>query len=129
MEQPMNSPELRAPDCKVFIDADLSDTELISLTAPLLFEPDDDVLLEVEVLKNEDYDSNRRRQFPGGFVYFRYTLDLYMTDAPVTRKAAVTARLLENLWSWGYPAVAACAYEDRLPERGGYKSRAIPWAR
>jgi len=119
--------ELRAPDCKVFIDADMSDTELIGLTAPVLFVADDNVSLEVEVLKNEDYDSNRRRQFPDGFIYFRYTLDLYMNAASVKQKAAITTRLIERLWDWGYPAVAACAYEDRLPERGGYRSHAIPW--
>ncbi len=118
---------MEAPDCKVFIDADVSDAELVSLTAPLLFAPEDKIRLEVEVLKNEDYDSNRRRQFPDGFIYFRYTLDLYMSDAPVARKAAVVKRLMTRLWEWGFPAVAACAFEDRLPKRGGYKSRAIPW--
>lgn len=120
--------EIRAPDCKVYVDADVSQTDLISLTAPLLFDSTDKVTLDVDVLLNEDYDSNRRRQFPGGFIYFRYTLDLYMPDAPVTRKAKIVTRLLEGLWDWGYPAVAACAFEDRLPERGGYKSRRIPWA-
>jgi len=119
--------ELRAPDCKVFVDADVSDSELISLTAPVLFVPEDNISLEVDVLKNEDYDSKRSRQFPDGFIYFRYTLDLYLRDAPLDRKAAIVSRLIKRLWEWGFPAVAACAYEDRLPERGGYKSRAIPW--
>ncbi len=118
---------VEAPDCKVFIDTDVSDTELVSLTAPVLFAPEDDVRLEVDVLKNEDYDTNRRRQFPDGFVYFRYTLDLYISEATLARRAAIVTRLIEQLWDWGFPAVAACAYEDRLPERGGYKSQAIPW--
>ncbi len=122
--------ELRAPDCKIFINAEVSQTELIGLTAPALFAPQDKLALQVEVVKNEDYDSNRCRQFPDGFVYFRYLLDIYIGDGdavPVARKAAVISRLITQLWDWGYPAVAACAYEDRLPERGGYKSRAIPW--
>jgi hypothetical protein len=119
--------DLRAPDCQVFIDAEVSDTELVSLTAPILFVAEDHIQLEVEVLKNADYDSNRRHQFPDGFVYFRYTLDLYMSGAPVEGKAAVVSRLLKNLWDWGFPAVAACAFEDRLPKHGGYQSRAIPW--
>jgi hypothetical protein len=119
--------DLRAPDCKVYVDADVSDTELISMTAPVLFMSEDNVSLEVDVLKNEDYDSNRRRLFPDGFIYFRYTLDLYMSGAPLERKAKIVTRLIERLWAWGFPAVAACAYEDRLPKRGGYKSRAIPW--
>jgi hypothetical protein len=124
---PIDDGELHAPDCKVFIDADVSETELISLTAPVLFMAEDKVTLNVDVLKNEDYDSNRRRQFPDGFVYFRYTLDLYMNDAPVKTKAAIVTRLLKQLWDWDYPAVAASAFEDRLPKRGGYKSRAVPW--
>jgi hypothetical protein len=123
----MNDGELRAPDCKVFVDADISENELISLTAPILFVAEDEVTLNVDVLKNEDYDSNRRRQFPDGFIYFRYTLDLYMNDAPVTTKAKIVTRLIKYLWDDGIPAVAASAFEDRLPKRGGYKSRAVPW--
>ncbi len=119
--------DLRAPDCKIFINAEVSDTELISLTAPALFDPQDDLSLRVEVVKNEDYDSNRCRQFPDGFVYFRYLLDLYVSEAVVEQQAEVVSRLITQLWDWGFPAVAACAFEDRLPERGGYKSRTIPW--
>ncbi len=119
--------DLRAPDCKIFIDADVSDTELVSLTAPILFAAEDDIQLEVEVLKNADYDSNRRRDFPDGFVYFRYTLDLYLNDAPVERQAMIVSRLLKALWNWGFPAVAACAFEARLPKHGGYQSETIPW--
>ena len=119
--------ELRAPDCKVFVDAEISENELVSLTAPVIFTPDDGISLQVEVVRNEDYDSNRRRQFPDGFIYFRYTLDLFMSDATVARQAAVVTRLLKRLWEWGFPAVAACAYEERLPKRGGYRSHAVPW--
>ncbi len=124
--------DLRAPDCKIFINAEVSHTELISLTAPALFVPQDHLSLQVEVVENEDYDSNRCRQFPDGFIYFRYLLDLYVGDGGtsatlIERKAAVVSRLITQLWAWGFPAVAACAYEDRLPEGGGYKSRVIPW--
>ena len=124
---PMDADGLRSPDCKVFVDADVSSTELIAMTTSVLFAPKDEFALEVDVLNNEDYDSNRRRQFPDGFIYFRYTLDLYMSGAPVKRQAALVTRLMESLWDGGFPAVAACAFEDRLPERGGYKSRRVPW--
>ncbi len=116
-----------APDCKVFVDADVSEPELIGLISPVLFTAEDKVSLEVEVLKNQEYDTRLRQQFPDGFVYFRYTLDLYMNSAPLKRQSAIVTRLIECLWDWGFPAVAACAYEDRLPERGGYKSRTVPW--
>lgn len=121
--------ELRAPDCKVYIDADISSTELISLIEPILFDEGEKVSLEVDVVENEDYDSKRRRLFPDGFIYFRYTLDLYMPDVPPTRKAEVVTRLLKFLWDYGYPAVAASPFEDRLPKRGGYRSRSVPWPR
>lgn len=120
--------DLRAPDCKVFVDAEVSDRELFSMIAQSMFIPDDPTPLEVEVIKNEEYDSNRRRLFPDGFVHFRYILDVYMNRAPRDAKVAAVSRLLDFLWSWGYPAVAAAPFEDRLPERGGYKSRRVPWA-
>lgn len=121
--------ELRAPDCKVYVDADVSSTELVSLTAPVLFDEGEKVALEVDVLENEDFDSNRRRLFPDGFIYFRYVLDVYMPDAPTAHKADVMTRLLKFLWDYGYPAVAASPFEDRLPKRGGYRSRGVPWPR
>ncbi len=118
-----------APDCKVYVDAEISERELTGLTAPALFVAEDHVSLRVDVLPNEDYDSNRRRLFPDGFIYFRYTLDLYMSEATIKQKAAITTRLLNLLWECGYPAVSACTYEHRLPKRGGYKSKSVPWPR
>lgn len=123
---------LDAPDCTIFVDADISETELVGLVAEWLFADDSPVIgCEANVLRNADYDSNRRQQFPDGFVYFRYLIDLYM-DETIHKttgpdKAEVVTRLLEGLWDWGYPAVAACNYEDQLPHHGGYRSRAVPW--
>jgi hypothetical protein len=119
--------ELRAPDCKVFVDAEMSERELLSLVAQVLFSPDAPVTLEATVIRNEEFDSNRRRLFPDGFVYFRYTLDLYRNDTALPDFAASVATLLDSLWDWDIPAIAACAFEDRLPEHGGYRSRAVPW--
>ena len=57
--------DLRAPDCKIFINAEVSNTELIGLTAPALFAPQDDLSLQVEVVKNEDYDFEPLPPIPG----------------------------------------------------------------
>jgi hypothetical protein len=121
--------ELRAPDCKIFVEADIGDRELLGLVAGVVFAPEQALgaRCEVEVLKNEDYDSKRQTLFPDGFVYFRYTIDLYISEGDTREKAALVGDLLRALWAWGFPAVAACAYEDRLPYGGGYKSRSIPW--
>lgn len=123
--------ELRAPDCKIFAEVDIADRELLGLVAGVVFAPERPLASrwEVEVLKNEDYDSKRLARFPDGFIYFRYTIDLYVSDADAREQAAVVADLLRALWAWGFPAVAACAYEDRLPYGGGYKSQSIPWPR
>jgi hypothetical protein len=70
---------------------------------------------------NHGGDDARAREFPDGFLYFRYVIEID-PGAPV-------AALLRLLWEHGIPAVASAEHEDELPERGGYKSRAIPWPR
>jgi len=115
---------LTAPDCKIYVDADVSDTELMGMIGQLLTGAPESHC-EAEFFSNEDFDEKRRKLFPDGFIYFRYYVDLYMDTAEDT--IPVTARVLRQLWKWDYPAVAACAYEDQLPEHGGYKSRVVPW--
>jgi hypothetical protein len=117
---------MQAPDCKLFVDAEVSASDLISLVAYVLAESS--THCEMDVLKNDEYDSKRRTLFPGGFLYFRYVIDLYMPDETVSAQAKLVTQLLNYLWDSGFPAVAACAFEAQLPEHGGYKSRRIPWA-
>lgn len=120
--------DLPVPDCRVYVDADVGETEMIGVIAQLLYaDARSGVGCEVDVVRNADYDSNRRRQFPGGFIYFRYYVDLYMATLPTKEQARLVTTMLEALWDWGCPAVAACSYEDRLPEHGGYRSTAVPW--
>jgi hypothetical protein len=116
---------MQAPDCKLFVDAEVSASDLISLIMHVL--TGSDTYCEIEVLKNDEYDSKRHTLFPDGFVYFRYTIDLYMPDEPVRAQVELVSRLLEYLWDSDFPAVAACAFETDLPEHGGYKSPRIPW--
>jgi hypothetical protein len=116
---------IQAPECKLFVDAEISASDLISFLAHVLRESP--AHCEMEVIKNEDYDSNRRRHFPDGFVYFRYIIDLYMPDENITVQVDLVRQLLEYLWDSGFPAVAASAFEARLPEHGGYKSPNVPW--
>ena len=117
---------MQAPECKLFVDAEISARDLISFLAQVLRESP--AHCEMEVIKNEDYDSNRRKRFPDGFVYFRYIIDLYMPEATRSEQINLVRQLLEYLWDSGFPAVAASAFEAQLPEHGGYKSPNIPWA-
>lgn len=116
---------LQAPDCKLFVDAEISASDLISLLTHVLAASP--VQCEMEVLRNEDYDSKRRLLFPEGFVYFRYVIDLYMPDESVKARANLVTRLLKYLWESGFAAVAASSFEALLPEHGGYKSSRVPW--
>jgi hypothetical protein len=99
--------------------------DLISLIAHVL--TGSSAHCEMEVLKNDEYDSKRSHLFPDGFLYFRYIIDLYMPDESVKAQAKLVSQLLKYLWDSGFPAVAACAFEAQLPHHGGYKSRRIPW--
>lgn len=116
---------LQAPDCTIFVDAEISDGDLRGLVAAALAAAP--AAVEVDILRNEDYDTKRRRHFPNGFIYFRCMMNLYLAGLTETERVAVVGNLLDRLWSAGFAAVAACAFEDALPERGGYRSRAIPW--
>lgn len=116
---------IEAPDCKLFVDADMGAQELVALMTHVISEVP--IRCELEIIQNEDYDSRRRSLFPDGFIYFRYLIDLYIPDEKVRRQAKLVTFLLNYLWESGFPAVAACAFEAQLPEHGGYKSQRIPW--
>ena len=124
----MSDHELRYPDCRLFIDAEISESELIGMLRALLFTPDAPARPEAEIARNPDYDSKRRAVFPEGFLYFRYTADLYFDSTDVNTHAALVGRVLRGVWDMAIPCVAACGFEALLPEHGGYKSRAVPWS-
>src|SRR5689334_19229069 len=83
---------------------------------------------EIDVRRNRDADSSRASTFPDGFLGFRYTLELYPSPTvDLDGRVATVSKLLNFVWSQGIPAVAACDYEDHLPNGGGYNRRSVPW--
>jgi hypothetical protein len=83
---------------------------------------------EIEIRNNPDADPVRARAFPDGFLFFRHALEL--DPFPATRPedwVSLVGNLLRFLWSQGWPAVAACDDEDRLPFGGRYNNRSVPW--
>jgi hypothetical protein len=124
--------DLTPPDCRIYVDSDYSETELMGLLMQILLDAPDKSAprCEATVARNGDYDIARRRKFPDGFIYFRYVIDLYMdADLPLNERARLTATLLNHLWDERFPAIAACSYEKRLPLGGGYQNRSVPWPR
>ena len=79
---------------------------------------------------NDEADPLRAQDFPDGFLFFHYALEVYPAPGvPREERVKLTAKLLQALWSRGFAAIAACDYEDELPSGGGYKSRPYPWVR
>jgi hypothetical protein len=79
---------------------------------------------ELDVDDNDEADPVRRTPFPDGFLHFAQRVEVYAAAPPA---AALVTRLLDAFWGAGWPAVAACDYEQDLPHGGGYRSDAVPW--
>lgn len=78
---------------------------------------------EIYIRPNDEADTDKASLFPDGFLYFNYYMELYFE----TNRVEKTNQILAILWSNLIPAVAVCDYEDMLYEKGGYKSKKIPW--
>ena len=124
-------------DCTIYVDTEMSIGDLAKLLADFQGGDWSGLTLsktvkvpgcEIEVRKNPDNDPNGRADFPDGFLFFPYVLEFY-PDPGIGREDNVSrvGKILSLLWSKGWPALAACDYEDELPCGGGYKNRSVPW--
>lgn len=116
--------------CKVFVDAPVVQKALVQTIADIVggtIDPDHVLgnivnvnLVHFAVIRNEDHDKRRARS-PGGFVFFRYYIEIYALPGQQRESfVRLVATLLEGLWAVGLQAVAACDFEDELPRKGGY---------
>lgn len=80
-------------------------------------------MTEYLIRRNKEFDAQKAAEFPDGFLYFSHTMELYPEGNPID----VTNRILAAFWKAGIPAVCACDDEELLTEKGGYRSRNIPW--
>jgi hypothetical protein len=77
---------------------------------------------------NDEYDEKKSRIFPDGFLYFPYSIELDIDDVIDRMQAAAEVnKILQYLWENSYSAIASCDFEDLLFEKGGYKSKNVPW--
>jgi hypothetical protein len=121
----MNSHEVF---CAVYVDADIPREALItSLLAALGGQRDRNTLFvhpcEVYVDDNDEFDADRRREFPDGFLFYRFRLEVSADCQPAGEENMIVfvSGLLKTLWVAGCRAVAACDFEDALPYAGGYR--------
>ncbi len=74
-----------------------------------------------------DFDEQIRKDEENGFLYYRYLLEIEPTEEFGKENAVeFVGKILDYLWSQGFPAVASCDYEELLPNNGGYKSPNVP---
>lgn len=79
--------------------------------------------LHLYVDRNDEADDTLKTVPGDGFLHFAFEVEVYAGERPAI---ALVSRMLEALWARGWPAVAACDYEDELPDRGGRRWRAAP---
>jgi hypothetical protein len=113
--------------CKVFLDYDFNQEKLIQMIATLTgdrieFKTVLNSYCEIGIKRNEDFHDIQRHEYPDGFLYYSYYLDIEpVEEVEFSSYVEVITNLLEQLWSKGFQAVAACDFEEDLPRKGGYK--------
>jgi hypothetical protein len=87
---------------------------------------------EIEFLNNLDYDPISSQQFPDGFLHFQQRIEIFPDESKsvsLENQIELVSMILKILWSQDIPAIAACDYEENLPNNGGYKSNRVPWVK
>jgi len=121
-------------NCKVYIDTSTERAELARQISALTGGAVERFTVtaacaEMDVQLNEEFDEKRRAEFPDGFLYFRYVVEMYTSPGEEAQCRHLVAKIVGYFWSNTIPCVAACDYEDELPNRGGYNSTAVPWVK
>jgi hypothetical protein len=82
----------------------------------------------IEIRSNDDFDAIKEKEYPDGFLYFPFSAEIDFQDKVTEVYASEEVGIILNyLWEKRYTAIASCDFEDLLPEKGGYKSKKIPW--
>jgi hypothetical protein len=82
----------------------------------------------LSIAKNDEFDKKLQTEFPDGFLYFKFIFEFDFKNKELKEfQVDIVSKTLEWLWGKNMAAVAACDYEEKLPENGGYKSLQGPW--
>ena len=130
----MTNRDMNLFDCIIYCTGDLTILQLRSKVASFIGSNAAQVSFvekdfhELSIHTNDDFNFGKEKDFPDGFIYFRFIVEIGFTEKINLDKALpVVSDLLKWLWEMGMPAVASCDYENLLPENGGYNSRVVPW--
>ena len=114
--------------CKIFINSLITMEQLSNQISELLnfklvrnsIESD---FFSIDFFKNKEFDEEKAKEFPDGFLYFPYFLDVDIVDE--SREAEykeIIKKIMFYLWSEECQLVVSSDFEDELPHKGGYKS-------
>lgn len=109
---------------KIFVNSTIENIEKIMFKLELISKD----YFQFDIIKNHDFDKEKSKFYPDGFLYFPLFIEYYKEDNLVTKDDINNSViLLKSLWENNISAIASCDFEDQLPENGGYKSKKIPW--
>lgn len=81
--------------------------------------------VDISVRKNDDADVTRATEFPDGFIFFSWRVEVEIRDRLAA--ARVVSQALQALWAKGVPAIAAGNLDDAITDSGGYRNTSVPW--
>lgn len=80
----------------------------------------------IYVSNNSDNNLEKSKQFPDGFLYFKYIIDIE-SEEEIEKDFIIINKILDFFWKQNIPAIASYDHEELLKERGGYNNRNVPW--
>lgn len=115
--------------CKIFIDTERDQNELLSLINSEIsgevnkFEISNSILI-IELRKNNEFNVVKSKNPSDGFLFYKYYLEIEPFSQVVERDYIKSiADLLKKLWESKIGAIAACDFENLLPRNGGYSTK------
>ncbi len=110
--------------CSINVDAEIKEADLAQKLAHLFGTTPDGNYVDTDngtigILTNDDFDSELRKDSKRGFIYYNIQLEVEpKVELGEENAVHFVSKILKYLWSEDYPATAACAYEDALPNKG-----------
>ena len=75
----------------------------------------------IDILKNKEFDAEKSKDFPDGFLCFPYFLDIDCTENTEKQKyIKMIGNLILYLWGKKCQLVVSSDFEEELPNKGGY---------
>jgi len=120
--------------CRIYIVEIETDKTLLKSLSQLLDVPiSNKIYIESDLYflslrNNEEHDVKKEKEFPNGFIYFKYFIEMDFEDEmDISSIVQLINQVLSFLWKNGYAAVTSCDFEELLLENGGYNRAELPW--